>query len=74
MYVRTETLIPISGVLLEKGMSLGATMALIIGGAGASIPEILLLGAIFRRRLVAAFVITVLLSAMIAGYLFNWLV
>lgn len=74
MYVRTETLIPISGVLLEKGMSLGATMALIIGGAGASIPEILLLGAIFRRRLVVAFVITVLFSAMVAGYLFNWLV
>ena len=74
MYVRTETLIPISGVLMEKGMSLGATMALILGGAGASIPEILLLGAIFRRRLVAVFVITVLLSAMVAGYLFSWLI
>jgi hypothetical protein len=59
---------------MEKGMSLGATMALILGGAGASIPEILLLGAIFRRRLVAVFVITVLLSAMVAGYLFSWLI
>ena len=34
MYIRVETMIPIGTVLLAKGMSLGAIMALIIGGAG----------------------------------------
>ncbi|TAJ44305.1 hypothetical protein CUJ86_08505 [Methanofollis fontis] len=71
MYIRAETIIPISAVLLQKGMGVGAVMALIIGGAGASIPEITLLSAIFERRLVAAFVATVLGIAVIAGCAFG---
>lgn len=70
MYIRVETILPISNVLLSKGMSTGAVMALIIGGAGASIPEISLLGAIFKPRLVVAFVLTVLVVAILAGSLF----
>jgi len=71
MYIRAETIIPISAVLLQKGMGAGAVMALIIGGAGASIPEITLLSAIFERRLVAAFVVTVLGIAVLAGFAFG---
>ncbi|HHY33060.1 MAG TPA: hypothetical protein GX515_08635 [Firmicutes bacterium] len=73
LYIRAETIIPISSVLIDKGMSLGTVVALILGGAGASIPEVLLLNSIFRRRLVIAFVITIFSAATIAGYLFNWL-
>jgi hypothetical protein len=73
MYIRAETIIPISAVLLEKGMGIGAVMALIIGGAGASIPEVTLLASIFERRLVAAFVITVLGVAVLAGVIFQLL-
>lgn len=71
MYIRAETIIPISAVLLEKGMGIGAVMALIIGGAGASIPEVTLLSAIFERRLVAVFVAVVLGIAVIAGVTFQ---
>lgn len=71
MYIRAETIIPISAVLLEKGMGIGAVMALIIGGAGASIPEVTLLTSIFEKRLVAAFVFTVLGVAVLAGVLFQ---
>ena len=71
MYIRAETIIPISAVLLEKGMGIGAVMALIIGGAGASIPEVTLLASIFENRLVAAFVVTVLGVAVLAGVLFQ---
>ena len=46
----------IASVLTSKGMKIGAIMALIIGGAGASIPEVTLLAAIFKKRLVAVFV------------------
>src|SRR5690606_11551650 len=59
IYIRAETMIPIGLALTEKGMSLGAILALIIGGAGASIPELTLLSAIFKRKLLAAFVVTV---------------
>jgi len=71
MYIRAETIIPISAVLLEKGMGIGAVMALIIGGAGASIPEVTLLASIFEKRLVAAFVVTILGVAILAGVLFQ---
>lgn len=71
MYIRAETIIPISAVLLEKGMGIGAVMALIIGGAGASIPEVTLLSAIFERRLVGVFVAVVLGIAVIGGIAFQ---
>ena len=43
--------------------------ALMIGGAGASIPEVSMLTALFKPRLVAAFVVTVIGTAIAAGYL-----
>ncbi len=73
MYIRVETMIPIASVLMAKGMSLGAVMALIIGGAGASIPEITLLASIFKPRLVAAFTMTILVVAAVSGYVFQML-
>ncbi|WP_432667419.1 permease [Wukongibacter baidiensis] len=71
MYVRTETMIPIAKALNASGMSIGAIMALIIGGAGASIPEVTLLNTIFKRKMVIAFVLSVFLVATITGYMFN---
>ncbi|MGV8076456.1 MAG: permease [Methanosarcina sp.] len=73
LYIRAETMIPIGLALIEKGMSVGAVLALIIGGAGASIPELALLSAIFKKRLLAAFVVTVFAIAVAAGYLANLL-
>ncbi len=74
IYIRAETMIPIGLVLTEKGMSVGAVLALVIGGAGASIPELTLLSAIFEKKLLAAFVLTIFAIAVAAGYLANLLV
>ncbi|AKB68209.1 permease [Methanosarcina mazei] len=74
LYIRAETMIPIGLALIEKGMSVGAVLALIIGGAGASIPELTLLSAIFKKKLLAAFVLTIFTIAVAAGYLANLLV
>ncbi len=71
LYVRAETVIPIAVALTKKGMSLGAILALIIGGAGMSIPEMSMLAGIFKARLVAVFVAIVFLTAVIAGFVFN---
>jgi len=73
MYIRAETIIPVSAVLLGKGMSIGAVMALIVGGAGASIPELIILASIFRRKLLVWFVVTILSVAVLAGYGFNFI-
>ncbi|HQI54800.1 MAG TPA: permease [Methanothrix soehngenii] len=73
IYIRAETMIPIGLALIEKGMSTGAVLALVIGGAGASIPELTLLSAIFKRKMLAAFVLTIIIIAIVVGYLANWL-
>jgi len=71
LYIRAETIIPITVALTQKGMSVGAVLALIIGGAGMSIPEMSMLAGIFKKRLVAIFVGVVFLTAIIAGFCFN---
>ncbi|HUW68738.1 MAG TPA: permease [bacterium] len=71
LYVRAETVIPIAVALTQKGMSMGAVLALVIGGAGMSIPEMSMLAGIFKRRLVVVFVGVVFLTAVIAGFSFN---
>jgi hypothetical protein len=73
MYVRTETLIPISSALVDKGVGIGTVIALIIGGAGASIPELSLLSAIFKRKLFIAYIITIFLIATMVGLFFYFL-
>ncbi len=72
MYIRTETMIPIASVLVAKGVGLGTMVALIIGGAGASIPEVSLLSSIFKKQLVITFLICIFTVAVITGYAFNF--
>lgn len=71
LYIRVETAIPIGLALIEKGVSIGAVIALIIGGAGMAIPEMSMLASIFKKKLVAAIVGVVFATAVIAGYIFN---
>jgi len=71
LYIRAETAIPIGVALMQKGMSIGAVIALIIGGAGMAIPEMSMLASIFRKKLVAAIVVVIFLTAVIGGYVFN---
>ncbi|PHM22773.1 permease [Xenorhabdus budapestensis] len=73
LYIRAETLIPIGMALQAQGMSIGAVAALIIAGAGASIPEVTLLNTIFRPRLVSIFVLTIFTVAIGVGYIANLL-
>ncbi|MDD4436804.1 MAG: permease [Tissierellia bacterium] len=72
MYIRTETMIPIAGILIAKCVAPGVTIALILGGAGASIPEISLLSSIFKKKMVIAFVLCVFIVATVTGYIFNF--
>ncbi|MDD2320912.1 MAG: permease [Geobacteraceae bacterium] len=71
LYIRAETAIPIGLALSQKGMSMGAVIALIIGGAGMAIPEMAMLASIFRKRLVCAIVVVIWTTAVVGGYVFN---
>lgn len=70
LYIRAEAVIPLSAALAAKGMSLGAVMALIIGSAGASLTEVILLRAIFKPKMIATFLIVIVAMAMLAGFLY----
>lgn len=72
LYVRAEALIPLSAVLVSKGMGLGAVMALIVGGSGASLTELILLKSTFRTPMIVAFLVVILGMATVAGYLFQF--
>ena len=71
LHIHADTLIPIASALVSRGVSPGVVVALILGGAGASVPEISLLSSIFRPRLLAAFLVSVLSVALVTGWMFN---
>lgn len=73
LYVRAEALIPLSSVLVSKGMGLGAVMSLIIGGSGASLTELILLKSMFRMPMIIAFLVVILGMAIFSGYFFQFL-
>ena len=56
---------------MGKGMSIGAVIALVIGGAGMAIPEMSMLAGIFKLKLVVWIVVVIFLTAVISGYVFN---
>lgn len=72
MYIRTETMIPIAGILISKGVAPGVMIALILGGAGASLPEVSLLNSIFKKQMVITFILCIFFVATITGYIFNF--
>ncbi|HYH17090.1 MAG TPA: permease [Azospirillum sp.] len=71
LYIRADTMIPVGLALHQKGMGMGAIIALVIGGAGISIPEMILLSKIFRPRLLLAFAGTIFVVATAAGLFFG---
>lgn len=70
LYIRLSSMIPISQVLIAKGMALGPVMALMISSAGASLPEVVLLKSIFKKELVITFVASVITMSTVSGFIF----
>ena len=68
LYIRAEAIIPMASALMTKGVSAGAVLALIIGSAGASLTELILLRSLFTPRLLLAFVAVIFAMAVAAGY------
>jgi uncharacterized protein len=71
IYVSAETFFPITSALLEKGMGLGAVVALVITGMGASLPEVSMLAGLIRVRLVAVLIVSVFVVAIGSGMIFT---
>lgn len=72
LYIRASMMIPISAALAAKGLDMGVILAFIIGSAGASLTEVILLQTLFKKELIAMFLFIVLTMAMIAGYSYQF--
>lgn len=68
LYVRASTMVPIALSLVAKGMSMGAVISLTIGGAGASLPEMIMMKRMFHWPLLLAFVALVFTTACVTGF------
>ena len=71
MYIRPETMLPIAEALVSKGMSMGTVIALVIGGAGASIPEVVMLSKLFKKKFLVAFISAILIVTIGTGLIVN---
>ncbi len=71
LYVRVSTMVPMVMPLAAKGVALGAIAALVIGAAGASLPEMVMLKRLVRVPLMLAFLASVFSIAVITGLVFN---
>lgn len=74
LYLRIEMAIPLLNVLILKGMGMGPALALIIGGTGASLPEIALVSSVLKRKAVLAFVLIILTTAVTGGVIFQYII
>ena len=71
LYSNAAGIIPIVSVLIEKGASLGTSLAFMMAVIGLSLPEMIILKKVLKLPLILVFVGIVATGIMIVGYLFN---
>ncbi|WP_256871130.1 permease [Shewanella sp. Scap07] len=68
LYIRASTMLPIATALIAKGASMGPVMALTVAGAGASLPELIMMKRMFCWPLMLAFILAVFTTACVTGF------
>jgi uncharacterized protein len=71
LYSNAAGIIPIVHALLEKGASLGTTLAFMMAVIGLSLPETIILRKVIKLPLIAIFIGVVGFGILVVGYLFN---
>lgn len=71
VYLSMSGMLPIAASLSEQGVAIGTVLAFVVGGAGVSIPNLVLLNELFDRRLLLVYAGTVVVIGTVIGTLFN---
>jgi hypothetical protein len=71
LYSNAAGIVPIVSVLIEKGASLGTSLAFMMSVIGLSLPEMVILRKVLKLPLIFTFIGIVGGGIMIVGYLFN---
>jgi len=74
LYSNAAGMIPIVGVLVEKGASLGTALAFMMAVIGLSLPEAVILRRVLKMPLLVTFFGVIGASIILIGYLFNWII
>ncbi|PLY07465.1 MAG: hypothetical protein C0625_04625 [Arcobacter sp.] len=71
LYIRASTMVGLGPELIDSGVNMGSILALTVAGAGASLPEMIMLKKIFKLPIMMAFIFAVFTMAIGCGYLVN---
>jgi len=71
VYISLSGMLPIAASFSEQGIAIGTVLAFVIGGAGVSIPNLILLNKLFKRRLLLVYAGTVVTIGIAVGVVFN---
>lgn len=71
LYSNAAGIVPIISVLLEKGASLGTSLAFMMSVIGLSLPEMIILRKVLRLPLIFTFIGVTATGIMIVGFIFN---
>jgi uncharacterized protein len=71
LYSNVAGVIPIVYALMQKGLTLGTTLAFMMAVTALSLPEMIILRKVLKVRLLAVFVGIMTVTIMAVGYLFN---
>ena len=74
VYISLSGMLPIAASLSEQGIAIGTVLAFVIGGAGVSIPNLVLLNKLFERRLLLVYAGTTVTIGVFVGVVFNFLI
>jgi len=71
LYSNAAGIIPIVSVLIEKGASLGTSLAFMMSVIGLSLPEMIILRKVLKLPMILTFIAIMVTGIMVVGYLFN---
>jgi hypothetical protein len=71
IYLSMSGMLPVAASLGDQGIAIGTVLAFVVGGAGVSIPNLVLLNELFDRRLLLVYAGTVVVIGTAIGWLFN---
>jgi len=71
IYVSMSAMLPVAASFAEQGVPVGTVLAFVVGSAGVSVPNLVLLNKLFDRTLLATYAGTVVATGTAVGLLFN---
>ena len=73
LYSNAAGIVPIVGTLIEKGASVGTSLAFMMSVIGLSLPEAVILKRVLKTPLLITFFAVIAVAIIITGYMFNWI-